>query len=74
MENYYFVMYDLKDNIIAYFDNIKELYDFLNLKSPFKLFRFRWRDRYFHYVQYKDNYYVCYKFTDDLNLSSNDDL
>ena len=58
----YFVIYDFEDNIIAYIDNLEELYDFLHLKSNFRWFRHYWNNRYSSCIQLNNKYYKCYKF------------
>lgn len=55
----YFVLYDLEDNIIAYFDCIEELAIFVNRRV--RQLRYEFKERNFVYIQDK-NVFKVYKF------------
>lgn len=58
----YFVVYDEKDNIIAYLDSIDELIEYFNYVTPKKIVKHRWKNKKVHYVQFKNQYYIVHKF------------
>lgn len=61
-ENDYFVIYDLKDNLIAYCDNLDELSSFTNrLKKHLK---FSFKNKNIVWYLYCDTYRKIYKFSD----------
>ena len=56
----YFVIYDLKDNIIAYCDNIDELTLFTNLRKA--QLKFDLKNKAYVYYRYNHSYRKIYKF------------
>lgn len=56
----YFVLYDLNDNIIAYFDCLEELAIFFNRRV--RQLRYEFKERDFIYIQ-DNNVFKVYKFS-----------
>ena len=56
----YYVIYDLKDNIIAYIDSLDELSLFTHLKKKYLKFHFKNRE-YLYYI-YDNSYRKIYRF------------
>lgn len=56
----YFVIYDFNDNIIAYFDNIKELLDFTGIRKNNLYSRLKTKDCYYYLVN--NTYHKIYRF------------
>ena len=56
----YYVIYDLKDNLIAFFDTLEELALFTNLRK--KQLKYKLKEREFIYYTYENTYRKIYKF------------
>ena len=61
VENFYFVVYDNYDNIIAYCDNLEELSKLVNRNKKYLKFYLKNKD--FTYIQ-KPSLIKIYKFSD----------
>lgn len=57
---YYYVIYDLNDNIIAYIDNIQELLNFVPVRKNNLIRKFKHSNVYFY--QDSDTYKKIYRF------------
>lgn len=56
----YYVIYDLKDNIIAYIETLEELSSFTSLKK--KYLKFHLKDREYLFYVYDNSYRKIYKY------------
>lgn len=56
----YYVIYDLKDNVITYLDSIEELAIFTKLRK--KQLKYKFKNSEFIYYTYENSYRKIYKF------------
>lgn len=56
----YYVIYDLKDNLVAFIDSLEELATFTNLRK--KQLKYKLKDTEFIYYTYENTYRKIYKF------------
>lgn len=61
MKDNYFVIYDFKDNLICYIDNLEELSNFTNLRK--KHLKYKLKNKKFIYYIFEDTYRKIYKFS-----------
>lgn len=62
MENEYYIVYDLNDNIISYCDNIDELVYFTKLRK--RQIKYKIKNKDFIYYIFCNSYRKIYKFYD----------
>ena len=56
----YYVIYDLKDNLIGLFNTLEELASFTNLRK--KQLKYKLKEKEFIYYTYENTYRKIYKF------------